>query len=306
MRKAMMILGLAAFLTVAGCGQEKTDTGEADNNTAAAPADTQEQGTDSGDEAQENTDQTQEPLRAVYLKNDVGELFVSLEQGTPFTGKIPQEIVDEDGNRIAKEDLQSGDVLDVYGSGIMTNSYPGQYSGITKLVRVEQANQEYVEKYQELLDQFFPEPDTTQPPELSVTYRQPEAVVTASCMKGGYEWFYTDENGESVASIADSSPVLTWEDLPWLQMTEATEMTMGFTYEPDQVAVVRWEKEEQMDAQRSDGASVPDGEPVRVDETEEGFVFTAEPGYSYQITGTWPEGTVEYGVGTAVEIPKES
>lgn len=307
MRKAMMILGLTALLAASGCGQGETDTGEADKNAAAAQTDTEEQETGSGEESgQEDADQTQEPLRAVYLKNDVGELFVALEQGTPFTGTIPDEILDEEGNRIAREELQSGDVLDVYGSGVMTNSYPGQYSGITKLVRVEQANQEDVDEYQELLDQFFPEPDTTQPPELSVTYRQPEAVVTAACMRGGYEWTYTDENGESVGSIADSSHVLTWENLPWLQMTEATEMTMVFTYEPDQAAVVRWEKDDQMEAQRPDSTAVSEGEPVRVDETEEGFVFTAEPGYIYQVTGTWPEGNVEYGFGTAEEVPEES
>ena len=123
-------------------------------------------------------------------------------------------------------------------------------------------------------------------------------------MRGGYEWSYSDENGETTGTIADGSHVLTWEDLPWMQMTEATEMTMMFTYEPDQVAVVRWDEDQQLEAERTDGESITEGETVRVDETEDGFVFTAEPGYIYQITGTWPEGTVEYGFGTTAEAEK--
>lgn len=305
MRK-MMILALAALLMMGGCGQAKTDSGETGGDSAAVQPETGEQENGNSEEnSQEDGEQAQEALRAVYLKNDVGELFVALEQGTPFTGMLPEEIVDADGTAISGEDLQSGDVLDIYGSGIMTNSYPGQYAGITKLVRVEKANQEYVNEYQELLDQFFPEPDTTQPPELSVTYRQPEAVVTASCMRGGYEWSYTDENGETVSTVADSTHVLMWEDIPWLQIAEETEMTMAFTYEPDQVAVVCWKKNQQMEVKRTDGDSITKGETVRVDETEDGFVFTAKPDYIYQITGTWSEGTVEYGFGTTTEEKTE-
>lgn len=301
MRK-MMILALAALLLTGGCGQAETDSGETGGNSAAVQPETGAQENENREEdSQQEEEQVQEALRAVYLKNDVGELFVALEQGTPFTGTLPEEIVDAEGTPIAREDLQSGDVVDIYGSGIMTNSYPGQYAGITKLVRIEQANQEYVKEYQELLDQFFPEPDTTQPPELSVTYRQPEAVVTASCMRGGYEWSYTDENGETVSTTADSAQVLMWEDIPWLQITEETEMTMAFGYEPDQVAVVCWEKNQRMEAKRTDGESITKGEAVRVDESEEGFVFTAKPDCIYQITGTWAEGTVEYGFGTTTE-----
>ena len=90
MRKAMMICGLAALMAVAGCGQNKTDSGEENNSSAAAQTDAQENGNNE-ETGQEETDQTQEPLRAVYLKNDVGELFVTLEQGTPFTGTLPDE-----------------------------------------------------------------------------------------------------------------------------------------------------------------------------------------------------------------------
>lgn len=303
MRKKLFLLTLAALLAAGGCGQDKADSGKAGADSAEVQTETGEQ--QSQEKTQENEEKSQEPLRAVYLKNDVGELFVALEQGTPFTGTFPDDIVDEEGKRIDRDDLQNGDVLDIYGSGIMTNSYPGQYAGITKLVRVEQASQQYVDKYQDLLEQIYPEPDTTQPPELSVTYSKPEGVVTASCMRGGYEWSYTDENGQSVSTNSDGSHVLTWEDLPWMQMTEETKMTMAFTYEPDQVAVVCWKKNQQAEAKRTSGDSITDGEHVRVDETEDGFVFTAKPDYVYQITGTWTEGTVEYGFGTTAEKEKK-
>lgn len=237
----------------------------------------------------------EEVLTAVLLKNNTGEeLFVDIENDNPFFGTIPEEILDENGDAITADKMNSGDVYLVYGNQVMTRSYPAQYPGIEKLVRQESANQEYIEKYQQLLEQFCPEPDTTQPPELSVDYRQPDALVTAAVNRGGYQWTVQKEDGETESVIADSAHVLDWgELLTEIQLMEETEMELVFTYNPQSVEVKRWPQKERRELRSLD--VFQEGELVETQENEEGFAFYAEPGYVYQIIGTWEEGTAEYG-----------
>lgn len=241
------------------------------------------------------SDSEEEILTAVLLLSNTGEeLFVDIENDNPFFGTIPEEILDENGNAITADKMNSGDVYLVYGNQVMTRSYPAQYPGIEKLVRQESANQEYIEKYQQLLEQFCPEPDTTQPPELSVDYRQPDALVTAAVNRGGYQWTVLKEDGESESVIADSAHVLDWgELLTEIQLMEETEMELMFTYNPQSVEVKRWPQKERRELRSLD--VFPEGELVETQENEEGVAFYAEPGYVYQITGTWEEGTAEYG-----------
>lgn len=80
------------------------------------------------------------PLKAVYLEKEDGDgIFVNLTAEYPFTGTIPEgELYDEAGGEITEQDLNSGDVVNIYGNGIMAESYPAQYHGITKIERTEQ------------------------------------------------------------------------------------------------------------------------------------------------------------------------
>lgn len=247
----------------------------------------------------EGTQQGEEPIRAVYLTNQTDcRLFINLENDAPFFGTVPDEIYDEKDEKITPEKMQNGDVYDIYGDQIMLNSYPGQYPGITKLERVEEQNQEYIEKYGDLLNQFCPEPDTSQPPELSVSYRQPEAVVTAAVTRGGYNWTKETEEGEPIGEIADTAHILEWgEDLTGITLSEETDFTLVFTYEPQSVEVKRWPESERREAGSSQ--IFPEGEPVQAKETKEGFAFRGTAGNVYQISGTWEEGTVDFGFYTA-------
>ena len=173
----------------------------------------------------------------------------------------------------------------------MLNSYPGQYPGITRIVRVEKENQDYVEKYGELLDQFFPAPDTSNPPELSLNYTQTDAIVTAVCDRFGYTWSYTNENGETEGIAVDSEHVLQSDGLVTFTLEGETAMTVVSAYTPESVTVTRWTEEDREGSKDS----IPDGENVTVESTEEGLTFTAQPGYIYEIVGQWPEGEATYG-----------
>ena len=275
MKKLLMIFGLAMALVLPGCADSSRET----------TADTQDSG-ETGAPASEQT-----PLRAVYLENDQGFLFVDLGNETPFTGSLPQDITDESGNALAEDDLNSGDVFDVYGDGIMTMSYPGQYPGITGMVRVEAENADYVSKYQELMDQFLAAPDMSEPPQLSLSYSQSNASVTAICDRFGYIWEYTDENGETQAVAVDSIHVLQSDALVQHSLEGDTTVTVLSEPSPESITVTCWEAGQRQDSMET----IPEGTAVDVASGENGLSFTARPGYIYSIDARWPEGEVTFG-----------
>ena len=55
-------------------------------------------------------------LKAVYLeKEDGNSIFVNLTAEYPFTGTIPEgELYDEEGKKITEQDLNNGDVVNIY------------------------------------------------------------------------------------------------------------------------------------------------------------------------------------------------
>ena len=83
--------------------------------------------------------------------------FADLDTDTIFSGTIPDKLTDENGKKLTEEDMTDGDVYLIYGDGIMLQSFPGQYPGITKMVRKEQGNQEKADHYRkELLSMMRP------------------------------------------------------------------------------------------------------------------------------------------------------
>ena len=111
-------------------------------------------------------------MQAVYLeKEDGNSIFVNLEAEYPFHGTVPEDAVyDESGKKIMPDDLNNGDVVDIYGNGMIAESYPAQYHGITEIRRTEQANQEYIGQYGHYLDELFIEKDPSERPYLNVCY----------------------------------------------------------------------------------------------------------------------------------------
>ena len=59
------------------------------------------------------------------------------------------KLTDENGKKLTEEDMTDGDVYLIYGDSIMLESFPGQYPGITKMVRKEQGNQEKADQYRQ-------------------------------------------------------------------------------------------------------------------------------------------------------------
>lgn len=242
-------------------------------------------------------------MQAVYLKKEDGNnIFVELENDMPFTGKIPQEeLYDENGEKITEQDLNNGDVLNIYGNGIMAQSYPGQYNGISKIERTEQENQEYIEEYSHFLDEFFVEKEPSQRPELNVCYTDDLAAVTVMIPEAlGYTWTY-EENGEGNTITTDAPHILQTNPTEVTKLSEPMKMELMFDVKPESVQILSWE--DSLLGQYQDRADqIPDGTPVEIQENEEGNPeFTAQPGCVYLVQGQWENGTADYGFWTPSE-----
>ena len=253
----------------------------------------------SSEEPQEDTQiQGDYALKAVYLeKEDGNSIFVNLTDEYPFDGNIPEgELYDEKGEKITQEDLNSGDVLNIWGNGVIAESYPAQYNGITKMERTEQSNQEYIDKYGHYLEELFVEKDPSELPYLNVCYTDELADATVMIPDPlSYTWTYTDESGESRTVTTDAAHVLQTEPVEVKKISEPMTMELYFDEVPESAELLVWD--DTLLGQYQDSTDqIPEGTAVEVTKNGKGNLeFTAQPGSVYLVQGQWDQGTVEYG-----------
>lgn len=247
---------------------------------------------------EENQVQGEYALKAVYLeKEDGNSIFVNLTEEYPFDGNIPEgELYDEDGEKITQEDLNSGDVLNIWENGVIAESYPAQYNGITKMERTEQSNQEYIDRYGHYLEELFVEKDPSELPYLNVCYR--DELADAAVMIPdplSYTWTYTDESGESRTVTTDGAHVLHTEPVEVKKISEPMTMELYFDEVPESVELLVWD--DTLLGQYQDSADqIPEGTAVEVTKNGKGNLeFNAQPGSVYLVQGQWEQGTAEYG-----------
>ena len=235
-------------------------------------------------------------MQAVYLKKENGNsLFVNLEAEYPFTGTIPEgELYDEKGGKIKEQDLKNGDVVNIYGNGIMAQSYPAQYHGITKIERTEQASQKYTQKYGHYLDDLFPEKDPAQLPYLNVCYTDELASVAVMIPEAlSYTWTY-EENGERTTITTDAPHILQTEPTEVTKLSEPMSMELEFDEKPESIQILSWD-DSLLGQYQDSTAEIQEGTSVEVQENEKGNPeFTAQPGCVYLVQGQWENGIVDY------------
>ena len=236
-------------------------------------------------------------LKAVYLeKEDGNSIFVNLTAEYPFTGTIPEgELYDEEGKKITEQDLNNGDVVNIYGNGIMAESYPAQYHGITKIERAEQANQKYIQEYGHYLDELFIEKDPAQLPYLNVCYSDELASAAVMIPEAfSYTWTY-EENGESSTITTDAPHILQTEPTEVTKLSEPLKMELQFDEKPESIRLLSW-NDSLLGQYQDSSDQIPEGKPVEVQENENGNLeFTAQPGCVYLVQGQWENGTADYG-----------
>lgn len=239
---------------------------------------------------------TQESPRSV--KNTVmyvtfgKDSYVMVDQktGSAFTVTMPKEIYGIDGKRITESQLKKGNILEVYGNGIMLESYPGQYPGVSKIKVTKTGKASDADQYKELTDILYQEPDPSEPPSMNADYKVPQAAVSAMITRGGYTWSAKSEGDETGAVIACGAHPLQWKEINDLTITGATEVTLNFFPEtPEKVTAVRWS------SSLRGTETIPTGEAVTVEKKDGKYLIKdVKPGYVYQINGVWKRGTVEY------------
>lgn len=242
-------------------------------------------------------------MEAVYLKDEQGNgIFVQTDTEMPFFGTIPQELYDEKENKITEEDLNSGDVVKIWGNEAIAQSYPAQYPGITKIQIEEKENKEYIEKYGHYLEEFIAVPDETELPYLEISYKQPQALVTAAVdTVASYIWEYSGDDGKQVREESLENSVLTLPELTEIKVAGDTQAELLFCTEPEKVEVLRWEEGLKMEEGSED--AIPEGETVQLENGEAGNIsITVQSGYIYMIKAFWKNGEVEYGF-SVTEMP---
>lgn len=235
-------------------------------------------------------------MEAVYLKDEQGNgIFVQTDTEMPFFGTIPQGLYDEKENKITEEDLNSGDVVKIWGNEAIAQSYPAQYPGITKIQIEEKENKEYIEKYGHYLEEFIAVQDETELPYLDISYKQPNALVTAAVdTVASYIWEYSGDDGKQVREESLENSVLTLPELAEIQVAGDTQAELLFCTEPEKVEVLRWDESLKMEEGSED--AIPEGETVQIENGEAGNIsITVQPGYIYMIKAFWKNGEVEYG-----------
>ena len=239
---------------------------------------------------------TGDPMRAVYLEKDDGEgIFVNLEAEYPFYGTVPEDAVyDESGKKMAADNLDNGDVVDIYGNGMIAESYPAQYHGITEIRRTEQANQEYIGQYGHYLDEFFVEKDPSERPYLNVCYTDELAAASVMISEPlSYTWTY-EENGESNTVTTDAPHILQTSPVEVRKLSAPMQMELQFDEMPERIQILSWE-DALLGQEQNEAEQMPEGEAVAVQTNDKGNPeFVARPGRVYLACGEWENGTVSY------------
>ena len=203
-------------------------------------------------------------------------LFVDQDTETPYYPTLPE----------GTPELAAGNVVRVTGNGIMLESYPGQYPGITRVEVVDEGTPADAEKYDELVAQIWQPKDPAEPALASLEYTTELATVSLMPVSCGYTWSYGE--GDEARTVAVDAPApnqLAADELPDARVDGPTEVTVSFDVEVTGMEVTRW----------SEGALDTEGEAVAT----EGGTFTVEPGWRYAIRATFGQGEVTYALTVA-------
>lgn len=280
-----ILIAVLCMGMITGCGSNKTEK-EENKQEEQVTEDVEKAGKS---EAEIPTEDIQsEALKAVYLTDGQGnEIYVAVENEMPFYSTVPEDNLFDGEEKITKEDLKNGDVIEIYGNGAMAQSYPAQYHGVDKMVRVEKENKELAEKYQMYMAQFSFVKDADEIPFLNLDYKTPDAWVTVAVLSYGEIQWLDDE-----ALVKGLDGRLPKGEVMDAKISENTEFTLLFDVKPDEVTMEKWEMSAK-DAVLSKEAKA--GTQIETKENAEGnLTAVVEPDFIYKVTGHWGERYVEY------------
>lgn len=269
---------LALVLLATGCKAQTQEAPAADAGQDEAPA------------ATESADEFTSTAMVVTL-SDGQVLFVDQETETPYYPTLPEDA----------PELTAGDVVRVTGNGIMLESYPGQYPGITKVEVVEEGAPEDAEKYADLVSQLDASRDPADPPYATVEYRTADAIVSLFPLTCSSTWTF-EQDGETQTVTTDAPHPIQYEaeGMPEATVDGPTEVTASFDEPAVYVDVTRYLETDISEAAAATGsvhelsASDVIGETIDAQLADGGVTLTVEPGYRYALEVSFEQGIAMY------------
>lgn len=239
----------------------------------------------------------------VVASDEAGLLFVDTKTETPYTpGDLAQaRIVDVDGEEISASDLVRGNLVRVVGNGIILESYPAQYPGISEVEVLKTGSAADADPYNELVAQVRPAKDPAEPPYAALSYRTDDAAVTVALTLVSSTWSDSDEPGE--AGAADERPAsavaLAPDALADARIPHALEAAIELDTSATAVRAVRWNENDLARAAEASGGYTALGEDQPSEEvvvsTADGAAsLTIEPGWRYALTAEFADGEATY------------
>lgn len=304
MKKLTGIL-MAVCLTsalIVGCGQKAGgQNAQTANGQSNAQTESQTTGnpSETGDGSGEENSAAQ---HCILLAGKNGTwLLADRDNGNVFTVEIPSDLTDESGKKISSEILKAADYVDVYGDGIMLQSYPGQYPGVSKMVVTGEGSEDELKQYQDVIDMVFAEPDTSETPTAGVVYAS-SLGQTMGLMTGpmNYTWKAPSGGSEDDTVTACGAAVMQTENLEKMAVDEGkTDFTISCDLVPNKATVRRWSADQYPAADDTDVDSTAEDVTVEKDDTGNFVIKDVETGYVYEVTLTWEYGEAQYGFVTA-------
>ena len=157
---------------------------------------------------------------------------------------------------------------------------------MTRIEVISAGKPENINAYQDLIDELYVEPDSSQPPQLQAEYSTQLGDIMATASQGSYQWGGT---------IACGMHVVQFKGIESYALDGATELTLHFSDvgNPDKLTVKRWPAN-LLGTQDAD--AIDEGEEVETALTNGHYTLTAEPGWIYGLNAVWNDrGNAEYG-----------
>lgn len=277
---AVILLMLAALPVLAACSSPASSSASAAGSTSAADADAA----------------TTESTALVVFANGNDVLFVDQDTQTPYFPTIPAEgIIAQDGATITADDLAVGNVVAIEGNGIMLESYPGQYPGITSIRVIAQGSPADAEPYQSIVDEVFVPVDPASIPTGSVSYRTDLADTSLMLNPYSYQWFGGDDQAGVALDgwFADDNGLIT-EGTPDAIIAEATQATATFDRGFQSIEVNRWPLAESSEGRLRMDLTASQQPVDHATEESGSAVFTIEPGYAYGLSVKFANGDASF------------
>lgn len=190
-----------------------------------------------GCSTEKNDDEVTNESVVLYVK-DGAVLFADIETEAVYFPYIPEGgLFSQEGEKIDVSELVPGDIVSVVGNGIMAESYPAQYPGITR-IDVIGFDDALVSQYDYIIARVFAEDDPDEVPTAQVEYTI-EDVGSITVALEAFSYMITGSGDPQVSDgscLAEDGTVL--EGVPDMVINDTNEVTVSFSRDIDEASVM--------------------------------------------------------------------